>query len=207
MKKILIGCEESGTLTTKFREAGFESYSCDTEPTRGNPEWHYQMDVKKCIQDHGPWSLIILHPPCTALSVSGNPTYAKGKPGWQERQDAIDWTIHLWQLAILNADHVALENPVSVVFQYLTDPCGGFPWKARVCYVQPYEHGHGETKKTGFALWNLPPLYPTNEVEGREQRVWKMAPGPNRKRDRSKTFDGIADAIVDQWGSLLKTGE
>jgi len=201
MKRVLIGCEESGTLTTKFREAGFECYSCDTEPTRGNPEWHYQMDVKECIKKHGPWALIILHPPCTSLAVCSNKHYAEGKPDHQQRLDDIDWTIDLWETAKKYAMRVALENPISVIFQYLMN---GF-FKAPVCYIQPHEHGHGETKKTGLALYNLPPIYPTDEVDGREQRIWKMAPGPNRKRDRSATYPGIADAIVDQWGSLLNT--
>ena len=107
-----------------------------------------------------------------------------------ERLAQIRWTVSLWELAKRHGDRVALENPVSVIFQHLDAP---------VCYVQPYEHGHGETKKTGFALHNLPPLRPSNPVEGREQRVWKMPPSPTRKRDRSKTFEGIAKAIVQQW--------
>jgi len=180
MKRILIGCEESGTITNAFREAGFESYSCDTEPTRGNPDWHFQMDVMECIKTKGPWKLIILHPPCTALSVSGNPTYAEGNPGYKDRLAAIEWTCRLWEAAISACDYVALENPVSVIFQWLTHDI----WRPQVCYVQPYEHGHGETKNTGFALHNLPPIYPTNNVPGRYQRIWKMGPSPTRKRDR-----------------------
>jgi hypothetical protein len=136
------------------------------------------------------WDLIILHPDCSAMAVSGNRWYGKGMPMNEKRYQAIDWTLRLWDLAKNHSDRVALENPVSVIFSYLNP----------VCYVQPWQFGHGETKKTGFALHNLPPLKPTNIVEGREQRVWKMPPGVNRKRDRSSTFPGIADAIVNQWG-------
>lgn len=190
---ILIGCEESGTITTKFREAGFEAFSCDILPTRGNPDWHYQQDIMEVIPTRA-WDLIILHPVCTAMSLSGNRWYGKGMPRHQERLDAIEWTVNLWELAKKHSDRVALENPMSVIFPVLDAP---------VSWVQPWEHGEGEVKRTGFALHNLPPLKPTNIVEGREPRVWKMAPGPNRKRDRSKTFDGIASSIVSQWGAEL----
>ena len=190
---ILIGCEESGTITTKFREAGFEAFSCDLLPTRGNPDWHYQHDILG-VMNQTIWDLIILHPVCTAMSLSGNRWYGKGMPRHQERLDAIDWTVNLWELALKHSNRVALENPMSVIFPVLDAP---------VSWVQPWEHGEGEVKRTGFALHNLPPLKPTNIVEGREERVWRMAPGPNRKRDRSKTFDGIASAIVNQWGAEL----
>jgi len=190
---ILIGCEESGTLTNKFRDAGFMAYSCDLQPTRGDPCCHYQQDIMEVIPKYE-WELIILHPDCCNLAVSGNRWYGAGMPGHDKRLAAIDWTVKLWQLAKKHSIRVALENPVSVIFQHLSAP---------VCYVQPWEHAHGETKKTGFALHNLPALKPSNIVDGREGRVWKMPPGPNRKRDRSKTFDGVATAIVDQWGKLL----
>lgn len=194
MKPILVGCEESQTICKSFRDAGFEAYSCDIQPTRGNPEWHYQQDIMEVIPSKE-WGLIILHPDCTKLAVSGNRFYGKGTQGHEERKQAITWTVALWELAKKHSPKVALENPVSVIFQHLAAP---------VCYVQPYEHGHGETKKTGFALHNLEPLKPTNMVEGREQRVWKMPPSSNRKRDRSKTYNGIAQAIVKQWGTMEK---
>lgn len=110
-----------------------------------------------------------------------------------KRLESIKWTRNLWNLAKQYSDHVALENPVSFIFKFLSN----------VHYVQPWQFGHGETKKTGFALHNLPPLKPTNIVEGREQRVWKMAPSEHRKRDRSKTFEGIAKAMAKQWGDII----
>jgi hypothetical protein len=193
LKPILIGCEESQTICKAFRDAGYEAYSCDIEPTRGNPEWHYQADIIEIIPTRQ-WSLIILHPDCTAMAVSGNRWYGNGMPRHKERLKAIEWTLRLWELAKEYADKVALENPVSVIFSYLD-----------AHYIQPYEYGHGETKKTGFALHNLNPLTPTNMVSGREQRVWKMPPSPTRKRDRSKTYDGIAQAIVMQWGECVSS--
>jgi hypothetical protein len=103
--------------------------------------------------------------------------------------------LDLWELAKKHCDKVALENPVSVIFKYLPN----------VFYLQPWQHGHGETKKTGFALHGLKPLEPSNIVPGREQRIWKMAPSSTRKRDRSETFQGVANAIVKQWGDNGET--
>jgi hypothetical protein len=171
-----------------YRQKGYEAYSCDLQPTRGKSEWHIQDDIMNVVQSRG-WGLTILHPDCTAMAVSGNRWYGQGMPLHQKRIDAIEWTLKLWELAKQNSDKVALENPVSVIFKHLPN----------VFYLQPYEHGHGETKKTGFALHNLEPLEPSNRVEGREQRIWKMGPSPTRKRDRSETFLGVAKAIVQNW--------
>jgi hypothetical protein len=186
---ILIGCEESQTICKAFRDAGFNyCFSCDIEPTRGNQEWHYQNDIMEVIPTRQ-WSLIILHPDCTAMAVCGNRWYGYNMPMHYKRLEAVEWTLKLWELAKKHSDKVALENPVSVIFSYLPN----------VNYVQPWQHGHGETKKTGFALHNLEPLKPSNIVDGRQQRVWKMPPSPTRKRDRSITYQGIAKAIVSQW--------
>ena len=185
---ILVGCEESQTVTKAFRNRGFDAYSCDLQPTRGNPDWHYQRDIFDVLPIMW-WDLIILHPDCTAMAVSGNRWYGKGMPLHHRRIDAIKWTLKLWDEAKKYSDRVALENPVSVIFKYLPN----------VNYVQPWQFGHGETKKTGFSLHNLDPLKPTNIVEGREQRVFKMPPSKTRKRDRSKTYSGIAEAMANQW--------
>jgi len=135
------------------------------------------------------WDLVILHPDCTAMAVSGNRWYGRGMPMYHKRLEAIGWTLTLWEEAKKHSKRVALENPVSVVFKHLPN----------VHYIQPWQFGHGETKKTGFALHGLPPLRPTDVVDGREQRIWKMPPSPTRKRDRSATFEGVASAIVEQW--------
>ena len=190
---ILIGCEESQTVCQAFRDLGHEAYSCDILPTRGKSEWHYQGDIMDVIPKKQ-WDLIILHPDCTAMALSGNRWYGRGAPLHHKRQQAIEWTKNLWGLAKRQSYRVALENPTSVVFKHLNAP---------VFYLQPYEHGHGETKKTGFALHNLKPLEPTSIVAGREHRVWKMGPSETRKRDRSQTYSGVAQSMAQQWGGLL----
>ena len=193
--KVLIGCEESQVVCKAFRNAGHEAYSCDLKSTRGNKQWHFQDDIWK-ILEWTYWDLIILHPDCTAMAVSGNRWYGKGTIGYDKREAAVEWTTRLWTKARVYGRRVALENPVSVVFPALRG--GG----AKIQYVQPWQFGHGEVKKTGFALYNLPELKPTNVVTGREAKVWKMGPSKNRKRDRSVTYQGIAEAMAIQWGGL-----
>lgn len=185
---VLVGCEESQQVTKAFRTKGITAYSCDTQETRGNPEWHIKEDIKKVIPARQ-WDIIILHPDCTAMAVSGNRWYGRGKQLHNERIKAIEWTVDLWEIAKKYSNKVALENPVSVIFKHLPN----------VHYIHPWQHGHGVVKKTGFALHNLPPLKPSKIVEGREPLIWKMAPSKTRKRDRSKTFTGVAKAIAGQW--------
>jgi len=140
------------------------------------------------------WDLIILHPDCTTMAVCNNKNCAKGKSRHHERLRDIEWTLRLWEKAKTKSQRVALENPASVIFPHLRKS------GATIQYIQPWQFGHGETKKTGLALYNLPELEPTNIVEGREQRIWKMGPSPTRKRDRSETYQGIAEAMAEQWG-------
>ena len=196
--KILIGCEESQAVCKAFRDRGHEAYSCDIIPcSGGHPEWHIEDDIYHVIAGGLEcWDLLILHPPCTALAVSGNRWYGKGMPRHGERIEAIQWTQSIWECAKRYSDRVVLENPVSVIFQHID--CD------QLQYIQPWQFGHGETKKTGLAMHNVPPLEPTNIVDGREPRVWKMAPGPDRKRLRSKTYEGIAMAMAEQWGKLTQ---
>ncbi len=193
---ILIGCECSGAIRSRFRDAGFNAFSCDLKPSEDNSPYHFQEDVREAVVAMQ-WDLILLHPDCTSMAVSGNRFYARGTPGYAKRLGSIDWTLGLWQLAKDNSHRVALENPVSVIFSRLKSV------GVEVFYLQPWQHGHGECKATGFALHNLPAITPTNIVEGREQRVWKMGPSDTRKADRSRTYPGIAQAIVDQWGAVL----
>lgn len=190
--RVLVGCEESQTVCRAFRRRGHEAYSCDLLPTRGNPDWHIQEDVVKVVGCGG-WDLIILHPDCTAMAVSGNRWYGRGRPRHEDRIRAVAWTEGLWSLAISRCKGVVLENPVSVIFTLLKR-------QFEIQYIQPWQFGHGEVKKTGLALHGLPPLRPTNVVEGREARIWRMPPSPSRKRDRSVTYQGIADAMAEQWG-------
>jgi len=173
---------------------GHDAWSCDLKPCEGDARRHYQFDVMYAIELRGPWDFIGLHPDCTKMAVSGNRWYGRGTPGYDQRQAAVAWTVALWRTAIAGADHVYLENPVSVVFTELKRR------GADVQYIQPWEHGHGETKRTGLALHGLNPLEPSNVVEGREQRVFRMPPSETRKADRSRTYPGIAAAMASQWG-------
>lgn len=193
--KILIGCEESQIICKAFRDLGHEAYSNDIiECSGGHPEWHLQMDVFEALKLKK-WDLVILHPPCTALAVSGNAHYGTGKPKHHLRLHALSWTQNLWFEAIKVCDHVALENPVGVL-----NTMGNFP---KPQYIQPWQFGHGETKKTGLWLHGLPKLVPTDIVDGREQKIWKMGPSDDRAKLRSKTYPGIAKAIANQWSNYL----
>ena len=185
--KVLIACERSGRVRRAFRGRGHDAWSNDLMPADDGSRYHYKGDCKFVIQTND-WDLIVMHPDCTALAVSGNRWYGSGMPLHQERLEAIAWTVDLFEIAKSSAMMVALENPVGVL-----------PMQASQ-YIQPWEFGHGETKKTGLWLHNLPPLTPTDEVLGRENRVWKMAPSADRKEKRSITYLGIADAMAEQWG-------
>lgn len=193
--KVLIGCEESGVVRRAFRDRGHDAWSCDLQPSRDGSEHHYQEDILRVlVHGGGEWDLIILHPDCTAMAVSGNRWYGQNMPKHLDRIASVAWTQALWETATERCPLVCLENPVSVIFGHIEYD--------NLQYIQPWQFGHGETKKTGLALKGLPLLEPTNIVEGRENRIWKMAPSPTRKRDRSETYQGIAEAMADQWGSL-----
>lgn len=198
MSNILVGMEESGTVRNAFAAYGHNAWSCDLQPTRSHGN-HYQCDIYDALYQQE-WDIIILHPDCTKLAVSGNRWYGQGTTGYNQRVDAIVWTAGLWQTAKKLARFGAcLENPVGVLSNYQGMEYGG---KTDRQYIQPWQYGHPETKKTCLFLHNLPRLIPTNIVVGREQRIWKMAPSDTRKRDRSVTYAGIAQAFAKQWGSL-----
>ena len=183
--KVLVACEYSGRVRDAFLARGHEAISCDLLPT-DSPGPHYQGD---CFElDWGCYDLVIAHPPCTALAVSGNRHYASTPA----RQHAAEFVRRMWLQPV---KRLAIENPVGVLNRLV-------PELPRPHYVQPWQFGHGETKKTGFWLRGLPPLVPTNIVEGREQRIWKLPPSADRWKIRSTTFQGIADAMAEQWGSL-----
>ena len=188
-KNILIGCECSGVVRDAFRALGFNAYSCDLKPCEVDSPYHLQMDIYEAINSRQ-WDMIGLHPDCTALAVSGNRWYGIDMPMHDKRLEALKWTVNLWGHATDVCDHVYLENPVGVLTHEMGKPQ----------YIQPWQFGHGETKRTGLWLHGLYPLQPTDTVEGREQRIWKMPPSANRKTERSRTFKGIGDAMADQWG-------
>lgn len=185
--KVLIACEESQTVCKAFRERGHEAYSNDLiECSGGRPEWHLQMDAFDAISLGG-WDLMIAFPPCTHLAVSGARWFPeKIKSGKQ--QAAIEFFKRLYYCTI---PKIAIENPIGIMSTKLFKPDQ---------IIQPWQFGHGETKATCLWLYNLPKLQPTNIVEGREGKVWKMPPSPDRGKLRSKTYEGIASAMAEQWG-------
>lgn len=187
--KVLVACEYSGRVRDAFRKLGHDAISCDLLPTEA-PGPHVQGDCIPVIAQGG-WDIIVMHPPCTHLAVSGNRWYGKGTEGHSKRLEAVQWTMDLWRLAIENSLKVCMENPVGVL-----------PMKPTQ-YIQPWQFGHGETKKTGLWLHNLPLLEPTSTVEGREDRIHKMPPSHERGKLRSLTYQGIADAVAEQWGGRV----
>jgi hypothetical protein len=184
--KVLIGCEESGAVRDAFIQAGHDAMSCDLLPTR-RPGPHHQGDIFDVI-DY-PWDLAIFHPPCTHTSVSGAKHFAAK---WEDGRQAVGVSFFL--ALVRRSAHiprVALEQPVSILSRLYRKPDQ---------IIQPWQFGHGETKATCLWLRGLPPLTPTQIVEGREARIHKMPPGPDRARDRSETYAGIAAAMALQWG-------
>lgn len=186
--KILIACEYSGTVRDAFIKAGHQAISCDLLPTDVQGP-HYQGSVFDILDDG--FDMMIAHPPCTHLAVSGA-RHFKAKQADGRQQEALDFVQRL-----LDADipRIALENPISIISSRIRKPDQ---------IIQPWQFGHGETKATCLWLKNLPCLEPTNIVDGREQRIWKLPPGKDRWKIRSKTFQGIADAMAQQWGSLAR---
>lgn len=200
--RVLLGCEESGTARDAFLRLGHDARSCDLQESRGeHPHLHFQQDIVECLESQGMWDLIILFPDCTAMATCGNRHYGDFTPGYPERVAAINWTKRLWKLAKTKSPRVALENPNSVIFGYLT---------GTTQYIQPWMFGHVENKNTGLQLYNLPKLRETENVKHLlhtvprrdANRVHHMGEVENRKRDRAKTYDGIAAAFAAQWGSL-----
>ena len=185
--KVLVACEESQAVAKAFRAKGHEAYSCDLlECSGGHPDWHLQDDVLNVL-DRG-WDLMIAHPPCDHLAVSGA-RWFKEKRADGRQPKAVGFFM---ALALAPIPKIAVENPVSIMSTRFRRPDQ---------IIQPWMFGHGETKATCLWLKNLPLLVPTNEVEGREQKVWKMPPSADRARLRGKTYDGVAEAMAEQWGT------
>lgn len=208
--KVLVGCEESGVVRNAFTAKGHNAWSCDLLPSRSEGQ-HLQMDIFKALNHSGayePWDIIILHPDCTKLAVSGNAHYGEGKLKNQERIDALNWTTKLWQEACALAHiGVCLENPVGILSNDINFH--------KPQYIQPYNYGHNASKKTGLWLWNLPKLKhkPEDYIAPRivmglprwanqtDSGQNNLTPHENRKRDRSETYTGIANAMAEQWSA------
>lgn len=185
--KVLVACEYSGRVRDAFRRYGHDAMSCDLLPTEAEGP-HYQGPVEDVLNDG--WDLMVAHPPCTHLAVSGSRHFSK-KISDGSQAAALNFVRLLMSAPI---DRWCIENPVSIISSAIRSPDQ---------IIQPWEYGHGECKATCFWLKNLPRLRPTNIVSGREQRVHLMPPGPNRWKERSRTFEGVAAAMGEQWGNKL----
>lgn len=221
--KVLVACEESQAVCKAFRELGHEAYSCDIEPcSGGHPEWHIVQDVLPFLngncsfktmdnQEHyidEKWDLIIAHPPCTYLTLTGNkwfkPEYKDRFPDREkQREEAVKFFM---MFANADCERIAIENPVCIMSSR---------WRKPDQYIEPYYFGDPEKKKTGLWLKGLPKLIPTNVVKpiiiqcksGAKEPRWHMEtmklPPKERSKARSRTFPGIAKAMASQWGGLL----
>jgi hypothetical protein len=193
--RVLVACEFSGIVRDAFRKRGHDAWSIDLLPSESYKGPHLIDDVL----DHllGSWDLMIAHPPCTYLANSGvRWLYRDGEPDedrWLRMADGAEFFRELLRAPI---PRIAVENPI--IHKYARNIIGRGPDQT----VQPWQFGHGETKATCLWLKNLPPLVATNIVDGREPRVHHASPGPDRWKERSRTLQGIADAMADQWGSL-----
>lgn len=183
--KILVACEESQAVTIELRKLGHEAYSCDImECSGGHPEWHLRQDVTGLLKKK--WDLIIAFPPCTDLAVSGA-MWLKEKIADGRQQRSIKFFM---EFANCDCEKVAIENPIGIMSSRHRKPDQ---------IIQPWQFGHGETKATCLWLRGLPKLNPTDVVNGRDQRIWKLPPSEDRAKLRSKTFTGIAKAMAEQW--------
>lgn len=211
--KILVACEESGEVRDAFRALGFEAWSCDMADSRTPSEFHIKRDVMEVLAEG--WDCLIGFPPCTYIANSSvqwltnipknpNPKILYGPPRVEAMKHGASFFLALWNCGI---KHVVLENPI--MHGRAKSIIGIEP--AQI--IQPYMFGHGETKQTCFWLKNLPPLMATHapddmfalpEPKEREAKVFNMSPGPNRARDRSKTYTGVAAAMAAQWGDYLR---
>lgn len=184
MRRILVACEFSGTVRDAFARRGWDAWSCDLLPSE-SPGQHLQFDVLGVVNQN--WDLMIAHPPCTHLAVSGARWF---KEKQAEQQQAIEFFM---QLANAPVSRICIENPISIMSSR---------WRKPDQIIQPWQFGHGETKATCLWLKNLPKLKPTKIVEGREQRIWKLPPSADRWKLRSITYQGIAEAMAEQWSNL-----
>jgi hypothetical protein len=198
--RVLIACEYSGVVRRAFAARGHDAWSCDLLPSEDHANQHIIGDARDLLGDG--WDLLMVaHPPCTRLCNSGvrwlsrppkNKTLAQM---WADLDEAADLFSAFWNAPI---DRVAVENPI--MHRHARERIRNFAPASQ--QLQPWQFGHGETKATCLWLKNLAPLRPTNIVDGRTQRVHRMSPGPNRWRERSRTYQGIADAMAEQWGKL-----
>lgn len=185
MVRVLIACEFSGIVRDAFIRKGHDAISCDLLPTE-QPGPHYQGDVFDIIDDD--WGLMIAHPPCTHLASSGALHWHRKQ---QEQEEALEFVRRILKAPI---SRIALENPIGRISTSIRKPDQ---------IIHPWQFGHGESKTTCLWLKGLPKLTSTDIVDGRHSKILALSPGPNRWKDRSRTYEGIANAMADQWGKTL----
>lgn len=186
--RVLVACEFSGAVRNAFRALGHDAWSCDLLSAEDDSPFHYEADALRIAYwEAGEWDLMIAHPPCTHLAVSGARWFREKQT---EQAEALEFVRKLLDAPV---PRIALENPISIISSRIRKPDQ---------IIQPWQHGHGETKATCLWLKNLPPLEPTEIVEGRAPRVHYASPGPDRWKERSRTLPGIAAAMAEQWGTL-----
>ena len=201
--KVLVACEFSATVRDAFRARGHAAWSCDILPCEKGPAYHLEQDIREVLERKDlAWDLMIAHPPCTYLTVAAN-KWAKLRPERAAKTDEALAFVRLLMYAPV--PRIAIENPVSVISGRIRPPDQTF---------QPWQFGHGEVKRTCLWLKNLPPLVPTATEQmslgvthkpmtrERSDRLHRLGPGPERWRERSRTFSGVAEAMAEQWGSL-----
>jgi hypothetical protein len=187
VNRVLVACEYSGRVRDAFASKGWNAMSCDFEPTEV-PGEHYQGDVGDLLSQ--PWDLLIAFPPCTYLCSSGMHWTTRGLRDPQLTEDALVFVRMLMDAPI---ERIAVENPIGCISTRIRKPDQ---------IIQPWMFGHGETKATCLWLKGLKKLEPENVVEGRENRIWRMPPSKTRWKERSRTYEGIASAMANQWGSI-----
>lgn len=183
MPRLLVACEYSGRVRDAFAARGWDAWSCDLLPSDVETGQHYQGPVEDLLGES--WDMLIAHPPCTHLAVSGARWF---KDKQVKQAEALAFVQLLLDAPV---ERIALENPVSIISSRIRKPTQ---------IIQPWQFGHGETKTTCLWLKNLPLLQPTQVVGGREAKVHRMSPSPDRWKERSRTYTGIANAMAQQWG-------
>jgi hypothetical protein len=202
VKRVLVACEYSGKVRDAFRKRGFDAWSCDLLPTDADPQWHIQGDVRDAIKNHH-WDLMIAHPTCTYATNSGVCHLHKDASRWPKLFESMAFMRELLNAPI---KHIAMENPI--MHKYARALLDG---RRATQIVQPWMFGHTEQKATGLWLKNLPKLIPTNNVkaemmllpDNERQRLHYLPPSADRWKIRSTTYQGIADAMANQWGGFL----
>lgn len=190
--RILVACEESQAVTKELRRLGHEAYSCDLqECSGGHPEWHLRVDALELLKMR--WDMLLAFPPCTDLAVSGARWFPEKRADGRQKR-SIDFFL---RFARADIPRIAIENPIGIMSSEYRKPDQ---------IIQPWQFGHGETKATCLWLKGLPPLVPTEIVGGGvlENRIWRMPPGPERAKLRSKTYPGIARAMAEQWAGDIR---